>query len=78
MKLSKVGKAPYVVQVTAPHFCAGVVVKGGMITRTAPILNWAKNHSFLWFAQYCGRKGWAVHTLPYRESISIQSRQEIA
>lgn len=29
------------VRVTAPHFCAGLILKEGRCTRAAPILKWA-------------------------------------
>ena len=30
------------VRVEAPHFCAGLLVRGGVCVWTAPILRWAK------------------------------------
>lgn len=48
------------VQVTSSHFCAGVVVKDGIITKAAPILKWAKNKEFTDFSHYCASKGWVL------------------
>jgi len=33
------------VQVTTPHYCAGFVVEGGVVVRSAPILAWTRGKS---------------------------------
>lgn len=46
------------VQVTAPHFCAGLVFQGLICTEAAPILKWAVNKNRAWLWPYFERKGW--------------------
>ena len=45
-------------QITARHFCAGVVVEAGWVSRQAPIVNYM--HHWTWRAvqSYCRKKGW--------------------
>lgn len=47
--------------VDAPHFCAGFYVRGGVVTRAAPILRWAVGKSLKGFQDYAARKGWRVY-----------------
>jgi hypothetical protein len=47
-------------QVTAPHFCAGIIVADGFIIKAAPILRWAHNRSLNSFEDHCVKKGWGV------------------
>jgi hypothetical protein len=47
-------------QVTAPHFCAGILCMDNKIRRTAPILCWARSKHLDWFMAYCERKGWKM------------------
>lgn len=47
-------------QISAPHFCAGIVVQSGRIVEAAPILRWAMGRRFAGFEWYCGQKGWKV------------------
>ena len=47
-----------VVQVTTPHFCAGLVFQGLTCTEAAPILHWAVNKDRDWLRAYFKRKGW--------------------
>lgn len=47
-------------QVTAPHFCAGVIERGGIIIEAAPILRWAISEPLAKFGLYCQRKGWQM------------------
>lgn len=51
------------VQVTAPHFCAGIVFQRGKCVSAAPILRWALGKKWLWFHGYCRGKGWKVIVL---------------
>lgn len=48
-------------QVTAPHFCAGIVLSNsGFVTEAAPILKWTIGKSENYLADYFKRKGWKV------------------
>jgi hypothetical protein len=47
-------------QVTAPHFCAGIIVADGFIIKAAPILRWAYDRSLNAFEDYCVKKCWGV------------------
>lgn len=51
-------------QITAPHFCAGVIERGGMIVEAAPILRWAVGQPYLKLGVYCKRKGWKMVIVP--------------
>jgi hypothetical protein len=51
-------------QVSAPHFCAGIIVADGFILKAAPILSWAHDRSFSSFQEYCVKKGWRVVLIP--------------
>lgn len=46
------------VQVTAPHFCAGVVLKNERVVRAAPILEWAMLWERKALSSYFRRKRW--------------------
>lgn len=47
-----------IVQVDAPHFCAGLVFKNGVVISTAPILSWAMGKDIEYLAKYFKKKGW--------------------
>lgn len=47
-------------QVTAPHFCAGIVMENDVCTDAAPILRWAVGKRHAELRQYFARKGWRV------------------
>lgn len=47
-------------QVTAPHFCAGLVFDGGTCIEAAPILKWARGMQMIYIDSYCKRKGWKL------------------
>lgn len=47
-----------VVQVDAPHFCAGIVVVDGIVTEAAPILKWTIGKRRDWLRDYFRQKGW--------------------
>lgn len=47
-------------QVTAPHFCAGIVMENDVCTDAAPILRWAVGKPRAELRQYFARKGWRV------------------
>ena len=46
------------VQVTAPHFCAGIILKDGIVTEAAPILRWAIGWRRARLSEYFREKGW--------------------
>lgn len=45
-------------QVTAPHFCAGLVASDYVVTEAAPIIRYMLKWRTLRVWQYCIRKGW--------------------
>jgi len=47
-------------QITAPHFCAGLVVQKGIVIEAAPILRWAKGKRWVEVQDYFNRKGWEI------------------
>ena len=47
-------------QVTAPHFCAGIVVDEYKCLEAAPILGWAVGRQRSYLRRYFKRKGWIV------------------
>lgn len=49
---------PY--RVTAPHFCAAFVVRGGVVVKVAPILKWCKGWGESKTLAYMRHKGWEV------------------
>lgn len=48
------------VQITAPHFCAGIVIDSDRVQKAAPILKYMMYWSSLTVKQYCYRKGWKM------------------
>lgn len=48
-------------QVIAPHFIAGLVTRGAVVTEAAPILRWAIGKSRDELREYFCRKGWSVN-----------------
>lgn len=47
-----------VIQITAPHFVAGIVACDGCVTEAAPILRYMLGWDGHKVAGYCRRKGW--------------------
>lgn len=47
------------IQITAPHFCAGLIHDDGRVVMAAPILRYMIGWSGLRVASYCKAKGWA-------------------
>lgn len=45
-------------QITAHHFCAGLVIRGDRCTEAAPILAWAVGKTRDELRAYFARKGW--------------------
>lgn len=53
------GKMPETVaQITAPHFCAGLVMRGDRCTEAAPILAWAVGKTCDELRAYFASRGW--------------------
>lgn len=51
-------------QVTAPHFCAGVIVgEDGIIKRAAPILRYVEGKRLQWLKTYCQHKRWEINSV---------------
>jgi len=47
-------------QITAPHFCAGIVLRDDHVVETAPIVSYMRRWSRDRVREYCRRKGWRV------------------
>lgn len=47
-------------QITAPHFVAGLEVRGQKVVRAAPILGWTVGRSLGRVAAYCREKNWSI------------------
>jgi len=52
------------VQVTAPHFVAGLVMENDIVIEAAPILRWAIGKKRDWLRSYFERKDWTVKVVP--------------
>ncbi len=48
------------IQLTAKHFCAGLIVQNGRVTVTAPILRYMAGWTVARVRQYAVGKGWRV------------------
>ena len=52
----------FLAQVTSNYFCAGMIVKEGIIVRSAPILKkHATGKRFIEFIKYANSRGWRVN-----------------
>ncbi len=49
-------------QITAPHFCACIIVLNNKIIDAAPILVWSIGKYFTWFETYCYKKRWKIYS----------------
>jgi hypothetical protein len=47
-------------QITAPHFCAGLIIRDGRCRVAAPILGWCLGNNWPFLLSYFQRKGWDV------------------
>jgi len=47
-------------QITAPHFCAGLISNARRVTKAAPILRWAVGKPMMQITQYCRSKKWNI------------------
>jgi YspA, cpYpsA-related SLOG family len=59
--------AETLVQVSAPHFCAGIVLIGDRCTEAAPILQWAIGKDRAYLLAYFGGKGWTATIVPPKD-----------
>lgn len=48
------------IRIVAPHFVAGMMLRGIQIDRSAPIIYWMKKRGWsMWDVRaYCEKKGW--------------------
>ena len=47
-------------QVTAPHFCAGIILADNVVIEAAPIISYMRGWNRDKVRDYCTRKGWRV------------------
>ena len=53
------------VQITAPHLCAGIVVRDDVVAEAAPILAWTIGKRRDWLRGYFRDKGWTAVVVPH-------------
>jgi len=46
--------------IDTPHFYAGIIIKKGIVTDTAPIVNYMKGWDVHRVKSYCLYKGWSI------------------
>jgi hypothetical protein len=46
------------IQIDAPHFCAGAVLSEGKVIQAAPIIHYMKGWKLPKIQDYCKKKGW--------------------
>jgi len=51
-------------QITAPHFCAGLVFDRRIVVEAAPIISYMKGWRAERVADYVKRKGWGIASVP--------------
>lgn len=47
-------------QIKAPHFCAGIILTGGVVTEAAPIVKYMIGWDRKKVRAYCDKKGWTT------------------
>lgn len=52
------------VQITAPHFSAGITLKDDVVVAAAPVLKWTLGKTRDELCAYFKRKGWTVRVVP--------------
>lgn len=52
------------VRVVAPHFVAGLIMRDGKASESAPILRWAIGKDADFLRTYFKRKGWRASIVP--------------
>jgi hypothetical protein len=50
----------HLARITAPHFCAGFILKDRWVYKTAPILSYMLGWGAEKVKNYCDHKGWAI------------------
>jgi hypothetical protein len=50
-------------QITAPHFCAGLETRSGVVQRAAPIIKYMKGWHTEKVREYCAKKSWKLKLL---------------
>jgi len=53
----------FALRITAPHFCAAVLVRKESVYRTAPILRYMVGWTPIRVKRYAKAKGWKVKTI---------------
>ncbi len=49
-----------IVQITAPHFCAGLMLRDGLVYFAAPMIAFMRGWSFAHVVDYATRNRWRV------------------
>ena len=50
-------------QITAPHFCAGLETRAGVVQRAAPIIKYMRGWETWRVRDYCAGKNWKLKLL---------------
>ena len=50
----------YIHRITAPHFCAGIVITEGKVTEWAPIVKYMRGWPLQRVQAYCANKAWTI------------------
>ena len=53
------------IRITAPHFCAGMLISSKVTRRYAPILHYMKDWSVEEIKKYCTKKNWKCEISRY-------------
>lgn len=48
------------VQITAPHFCAGITLVNDTVDEAAPIVKWMRGKNWKYIQSYCINKRWQI------------------
>ena len=48
------------IQITAPHFCAGITIKEYKVIEVAPIVHYMKDWTMDRVIEYCKTKSWRL------------------
>lgn len=57
------------VQVSAPHFVAGIILKDGVVIEAAPILKWTIGKTQKWLREYFIKKEWKAVQVQHKPAI---------
>lgn len=64
------------VTVRAPHMCASLIVRDGVVTEAAPILRWSRGWDRVRLWRYLKRKGWQVTVQPDPSPTSTEKKRQ--